>query len=203
MYGKDAVTPNMHMHGHLKEILLDYGPVQEFWCFSFKRFNGILGNQPNNNRTIEPQLLQRFLRDRFANSFEYPSEFKDDFSSIALSEKLVGSVLDTVSFNTDFSIPNKSTCAVFDSVELIYLKQLYMKMHPEIVGDVTVNHIYRKYSSITLKGKLYTSSGRRTLKPFVALALWTEDIFGLPPTGLPDTVKANERPVNILESNFS
>lgn len=72
-----------------------------------------------------------------------------------------------------------------------------MKMHPEIVGDVTVNHIYRKYSSITLKGKLYTSSGRRTLKPFVALALWTEDIFGLPPTGLPDTVKANERPVNI------
>ena len=26
-YGKDAVTPNMHMHGHLAECLLEYGPV--------------------------------------------------------------------------------------------------------------------------------------------------------------------------------
>ena len=47
LYGKDAI---IHMHCHLREVLLDYGPVQEFWLFSFERYNGILGNQPTNNR---------------------------------------------------------------------------------------------------------------------------------------------------------
>ena len=49
LYGKSAVTPNMHLHCHLKDIILDFGPVQEFWLFSFERYNGILGNQPTNN----------------------------------------------------------------------------------------------------------------------------------------------------------
>ena len=53
LYGKDLVTPNMHLHGHLKEFLLDYGPFQSFWCFSFKRFIGILGSYHTNNRSIE------------------------------------------------------------------------------------------------------------------------------------------------------
>ena len=33
MYGEAVVTPNMHLHGHLKDVILDYSPVQEFWCF--------------------------------------------------------------------------------------------------------------------------------------------------------------------------
>ena len=49
LYGKDLVTPNMHLHGHLKECLLDYGPFHSFWCFSFERFNGILGSYHTNN----------------------------------------------------------------------------------------------------------------------------------------------------------
>ena len=49
LYGKDLVTPNMHLHGHLKECLLDYGPFHAFWCFSFERFNGILGSYHTNN----------------------------------------------------------------------------------------------------------------------------------------------------------
>lgn len=39
LYGKDLVTPNMHLHGHLKECLLDYGPFHSFWCFSFGLFS--------------------------------------------------------------------------------------------------------------------------------------------------------------------
>lgn len=46
LYGHSVVTPNMHMHLHLKETLSDYGPVQEFWLFAFERYNGILGDQP-------------------------------------------------------------------------------------------------------------------------------------------------------------
>ena len=30
IYGEVVITPNMHLHGHLKDVSLDYGPVQEF-----------------------------------------------------------------------------------------------------------------------------------------------------------------------------
>ena len=37
LYGKYMCTPNMHMVCHLKDLILDYGPVTGFWCFSFER----------------------------------------------------------------------------------------------------------------------------------------------------------------------
>ena len=53
LYGKQKITPNMHIHSHLNEVLLDYGAVHSFWLFCYERFNGILGNQPTNNRAVE------------------------------------------------------------------------------------------------------------------------------------------------------
>ena len=41
-------TPNMHMHCHLRSYIKDYGPLHGFWCYSFERYNGILGSMPNN-----------------------------------------------------------------------------------------------------------------------------------------------------------
>ena len=35
LYGKHCVTPNMHLHTHLVDCILDYGPVYSFWLFSF------------------------------------------------------------------------------------------------------------------------------------------------------------------------
>jgi hypothetical protein len=37
-YGEDFVTPNMHLHLHLKETIEDHGPTAAFWLFSFERF---------------------------------------------------------------------------------------------------------------------------------------------------------------------
>lgn len=208
LFGEACVTPNMHMHGHIKDILLDYGPVQEFWCFSFERFNGILGNQPTNNREIEPQLFQRFLRDRFSNRFEFPSEFKEDFSQFDMQpERLVGSLLDTVSDYTEFELPSKSARGVFDTIDIMYLDQLYKKIFPSD-SCAAANTIFRKYSTLKLKGKMYGSSGKSTQKPYIALALWDESLFGTPLTQLPDneSATANERPVNIhyyLKATFS
>ena len=41
LYGKERCTPNMQMHCHLCESVLDVGPVYSFWCFSFERYNGV------------------------------------------------------------------------------------------------------------------------------------------------------------------
>ena len=50
--GKEKCTPNIHLHGHLKDCILDYGPVFSFWCFSFERYNGIMGDYHTNNVNI-------------------------------------------------------------------------------------------------------------------------------------------------------
>ncbi|KAG0886568.1 hypothetical protein G6F34_013108 [Rhizopus arrhizus] len=40
LYGKTSITPNMHMHMHLKECFLDFGPSYAFWLYGFERLNG-------------------------------------------------------------------------------------------------------------------------------------------------------------------
>ena len=62
VFGKDKVTINMHLHCHLKDCVLDYGPVHAFWCFSFERFYGILGSTPTNGRSIGVQLMRNAVR---------------------------------------------------------------------------------------------------------------------------------------------
>lgn len=42
-YGRDMITPNLHLSLHLCECAHDFGPLYAFWCFSFERMNGMLG----------------------------------------------------------------------------------------------------------------------------------------------------------------
>ena len=71
--------------------------MQEFWLFSFERYNGILGKQPSNNRSIEPQLMHSFLRDNLVSCLTYPTDFQEEFANVcnAVSkDQLVGSLKD-------------------------------------------------------------------------------------------------------------
>jgi len=79
LYGKDKVTPNMHLHCHLNECVLDFGPLHAFWCFSFERFNGILGATQTNGRSIEVQLMRKLMTGRFVWNTTMPSEFQENF----------------------------------------------------------------------------------------------------------------------------
>ena len=65
LYGQDFVTPNMHVHDHLYDCVLYFGPVYSFWLFSFERENGILGSYKTNKKNIEVQLMKRFLKESF------------------------------------------------------------------------------------------------------------------------------------------
>ena len=64
LYGDNACTINLHLHCHLAECLHDYGPAHDTWCFSFERYNGILGMTPNNKQSlkIEKTLIKRFIQ---------------------------------------------------------------------------------------------------------------------------------------------
>lgn len=106
----------------------------------------------------------------------------------------------------DFILPSKCKRCVFDSDDLEVLTKLYAKLHPEY-SNITVNNVYKKYSSITLNGKVYRSSGKLhiydsskscTVKKSVVFASWDHSYYGSPPTRLPDAIcqlNSNERPV--------
>ena len=33
VYGRSTCIMNMHLHGHMQQCVVDYGPVYLFWCF--------------------------------------------------------------------------------------------------------------------------------------------------------------------------
>ena len=68
----------MHLHCHLKEVILDNGPVHSFWCFSFERYNGILGSTPTNKRSVEVQITRRLFISRYFNT-NLPDLFREKF----------------------------------------------------------------------------------------------------------------------------
>lgn len=70
LYGESSCTFNMHLHLHLK---LDFGPLHASWCFSFERYNGILGAYHTNNRAIEPHLMRKFGQNQSVYSLDMAS----------------------------------------------------------------------------------------------------------------------------------
>ena len=84
LYGKEHLTINMHLHGHLKECLLDFGP---FWLFSFERLNGILESYHTNGHDIPIQLMRRFLVTSDFDQHKWPEEFQPTFSPFLFRHK--------------------------------------------------------------------------------------------------------------------
>ena len=54
----------MHLHLHLKDCFMDYGPPHAFWCFPFERYNGILGSYSTNKKAIEEQFMRKFCQNQ-------------------------------------------------------------------------------------------------------------------------------------------
>ena len=148
LYGESAITPNMHMHDHLKEVILDFGPVYEFWLFSFERYNGILGSQPNNNRLIEPQLLCRFLRDNFVYGLNLPNELRDDFQSLISEVCTVGSIKDTCTLNlghqSNYTMGSKYTKGVFTIEETMMLRNTCAQLQSCSSEDISMCQTFHK-----------------------------------------------------------
>lgn len=81
---------NLHLHGHLKECIEDYGPVYSFWLFAFERLNGILGSYHTNNRNISVQIMHNFLDSLIFAPCNWPQEHAQDF--LPILEKFKGSL---------------------------------------------------------------------------------------------------------------
>lgn len=77
LYGKEMVTPNMHLHTHPLNCVLDFGPVYAFQLLSSKRYNGILGDYSTNQWAIEIQLMREFTTNQFMKDIPLPIVFRE------------------------------------------------------------------------------------------------------------------------------
>jgi hypothetical protein len=62
VWGGSFMKPNHHHLMHLKQCVLDYGPPHVFWVFAFERSNGLLANFHSSNRTVELEMMKRFMQ---------------------------------------------------------------------------------------------------------------------------------------------
>lgn len=198
LYGKDLVTPNMHLHGHLKECLLDYGPFHSFWCFSFERFNGILGSFHTNNRSIEIQLMRKFLMQAKVKDFKYPELYQESFTEFFENGQGSGSVKITqepleqylsLQEHREASIKDLSSCdwtanscispvspakdESLDSDDLNALKVVYQ----ELLGldartSIEMPFTISEFKAIKVGSVLYGSQQSQTTRNSYILANW-------------------------------
>ena len=183
LYGAEAVTPNIHLHAHLLECVKDYGPMSTFWLFSFERFNGVLGDEPTNNRSIELQLLNRFIQDNahlqlFSSFPSYPAEATIlshavlqqafNFSSI----RHLDATYDPTSAKANFVPATKHTISSFCTEDIMLLSNTYRTVYPalfRVQSDVIIPQAYRKMPSATVRGQKIRSGqyvGARCIVPF-------------------------------------
>ena len=197
------------MHCHLKDIWYDYGPVQSFWLFSFERCNGILGNQPNNNHSIEPQLMQRFLQEQLAHSLSLPDEFRQEFLPVCqFNVRQVGSLSFDSSSEPIIQFPTTAKRGVLTDYDFDHYTKFIAKLYPS--DDIHCNTTYMKYSNLTIRGKVYNTLSRKVLRGYtdlIVMAEWDSSLFGNFPSSVHEANHPNSkiRPAKVhffMKSSF-
>ena len=82
--GKENYTINLHLHGHLKDCILDFGPVYSFWLFAFERLNGILGSYQTNCHDISLQLMRHFMSSTLHGVHNWPDEYRKQLAPLVV-----------------------------------------------------------------------------------------------------------------------
>lgn len=159
LYGCDKTTPNMHMHLHIKDSILDYGPVYAFWLFSYERYNGILGSVPTNNKAIEVQLMKRFVCDQQLRDESLTCELQASMATDILSQfnVVTGSVASQISID-EYKLIGSSIEKAFDDTELELLLSAHFKAKEK---RVECYRSYRKVKALMYRGQTLGSATSR------------------------------------------
>ena len=131
LYGAKFLTLNTHLHLHLAECFLDYGPCYGFWLFSFERYNGILGKYHTNQQAIEIQLMRKFMNNMHIKSIAteieaIPENEQFLFNGLlcsstggTLNETIFGQTSSVVKIGVLMSLSNKNISPALDYIDSI------------------------------------------------------------------------------------
>ena len=191
-YGSEKVTPNMHLHAHLQNCILEYGSVYGFWLFSFERFNGILGSVPTNNKNIEIQLMQHFLQNEALCNLDHQIPGRKTAQFLKLKNSIIknpeatnplcqthNSVYGKVPGSSPrqwsnlgaVQLPSTHYNTSLDSDEAEHLKSVYSTLYPN--STIAVPLCYRRYSHINISNQQFGTRSCERVGEFCAIvASW-------------------------------
>ena len=190
LYGSNAVTPNMHLHTHLIECILDYGPIHSFWLFSFERMNGILGSFNTNQRSPEIQFMRNIVKGHAILNMPEPQDLSSLFAeSLAFRKTTASKVKNT---EVVIRLQNLSAGEVKRGIEWIqdadinYIGTMHDGSLTEHllrflqdatkcfidVSDFQISGNCQKYFSMEMCGERYGSSSSRLQRSSIVLASW-------------------------------
>ena len=174
LYGKENYTINMHLHGHLKECMLDFGPVYSFWLFSFERMNGILGAYHTNSRDIPLQVMRRFLASDHYSVHNWPTQFKDELSPLLVKHRYEKGSLLSVSLEKCLADSKlvKPLPPIHEVAWETHQKQSISAELTSVVGhdDYTLLTLYQKSSALSVGGFVLGSSSSRFITTACVMA---------------------------------
>lgn len=195
LYGIENCTPNMHMACHLKECLLDYGPIAAFWCFSFEQGMSLSWLGPEKQMFLKFNNLQcvlNMLEDNSHNS-------SNDFAAVAvasLQKFTVARVHDSVEqttfestneihflscsvseidcrVNSHHHLHSPLTERVFDDIQLQYLQEMYNYLYSPASYDlVQPSRFYLASKQVTINGSTFISTKSRSKRSSAVIAHW-------------------------------
>lgn len=138
LYGPKFITPNMHLHCHLAQCVYDYGPVYGFWCFSFERYNGMLGQYHTNKRNIERTIMNTFCKKSFLTDIDLA-----DIPQPKGGESLIAEINQTIS---------RGTLLVTEDCDIFSYTRMSMKNYNVSEGnwDYINDYVHGKKKPISL-----------------------------------------------------
>jgi len=195
----------MHLHCHLKECIEDYGPVYSFWCFAFERYNGVLGNTITNNRSVEIQLMRKFLSEQFVSNVALPEHVCEQFTSLfskyrdaspvecmpvgssALLSIATSTNLGSIQWSgiASITLPSAYKLMHLDADDHQLLSETYQAMYPEInIQSSMVSEVSWRYVSVYLAGeKIGSKFECSSLRSARVMASWARNDGRIDPSG--------------------
>ena len=197
LFGRDAVTPNIHFATHIVECMEEFGSIYTFWCFGMERLNGFLGDYTTNSRCIEVTITRKFLSDCYlaSRSHDIPDFLKELFPSFftkavsmqvakppTLPKKveLLGSLPLSECINlwkeTDhIVIKGKPERYLLDADDRDLLMKSYKSMYPSV--EINLSDVYEmcfKINTLSLGShRLFTGSTHESKKCIIK-ANWSD-----------------------------
>ena len=198
LYGREFFTPNIHLHMHLRECFMDYGPPHKFWCFSFERYNGILGSYHTNKREIESQFMRKFTTQQAVSCLQIAPDnpLNDLLITRSADTQACSSILDFCSSsamtlqalllnqkrletlpifsNNGIVVPLPPLrMRVFDANEFEQISMLYRQLYPNTATEF-IPVTYSASGRVTLRGHVIGSvlPGGNNASSSVIMALW-------------------------------
>ena len=194
LYGKDACTPNLHLHCHLKECILDVGPLYSFWCFSFERYNGLLEKMKMSWHSPEVQLIHKFtnlqslaavilpenIPGELMHCFQQAKDYKTAVPDpVIVSLAVLNSERYMMCLPQDIcalKLPCHCLCMPGREKFMIECdREALLKMYTALYGAENVDHVplrYTQFIQVQIFEQTYTSAKSRTSRSSGIIATW-------------------------------